>query len=146
MKANELMIGDYVGYLPTWENEDGTIQRDGNPNNPIICKVEMLGSSVAQLDNGEDNFDADDIELYPIPLTPEILKKNGFGYIENDGMELTHFYLGNRHSCRLGLHIGTNNKGDYWVNTNYNDIYGLKYVHELQHAFRLFKLEKDIVL
>lgn len=23
---------------------------------------------------------------------------------------------------------------------------GLKYVHELQHAFRLFKLEKDIVL
>lgn len=78
LHAKDLTVGDYVGYLPTWKNEDGTIQRDGNPNNPIICKVEMLGGSSAQLDNGEDNFDVDDIELYSIPLTPEILKKNGF--------------------------------------------------------------------
>lgn len=136
MKANELMVGDYVGFLPTWKNEDGTIQREGNPNNPIICKVEMLGSSGAQLDNGEDYFDADDIELYPIPITPEILEKNGFingefyaeSHIEDWQILSDCSHLAARHSSGWCLDIQC------------------EYVHELQHAFRLFKLEKDIVL
>lgn len=139
MKANELMIGDYVTFADC--------QKDKYPSIVKIWQINEAGDGFASIDGckAPEEIAIDD-EIVGIPITPEILKENGFGYIENDGMELSHYYLGNRNSCRLGLHIGTNNKGDYWVNTNYNDIYGLKYVHELQHAFRLFKLEKDIVL
>lgn len=127
MKSNELMLGDWVY---------DTILK-GN------TRVEMLSLFGIKGDFHENVYNENTFE--PIPITPKILKKNGFVYIEKTE-DITHYYLGGRNSCRLGLHIGTNNKGDYWVNTNYNDIYGLKYVHEPQHAFRLFKLEKDIVL
>lgn len=138
MKANELMIGDYVTFADC--------QNDKYPSIIKIWQINEDGESFASIDGGKavDEITIDD-EIVGIPITPKILKKNGFGYIEKTE-DITHYYLRNRNSCRLGLHIGTNNKGDYWVNTNYNDIYGLKYVHELQHAFRLFKLEKDIVL
>lgn len=135
LRSIDLMIGDWVQVT------------DACTGKSIPCKITSIWENeYVALDGDIDATDLPTDLLAPIPITPKILKKNGFGYIENDGMELSHYYLGNRNSCRLGLHIGTNKKGDYWVNTNYNDIYGLKYIHELQNAFRLFKLEKDIVL
>lgn len=129
MKANELMIGDWVQVTDACTGES------------IPCKITRIWENeYVALDGDIDATDLPTYLLAPIPITPKILKKNGFGYIEKTE-DITHYYLGNRNS-----YIGTNNKGDYSVNTNYNDIYGLKYVHELQHAFRLFKLEKDIVL
>lgn len=138
MKANELMIGDWVRRRWTCSDTGREVVKDFQ-----VAEVRKNGETLYVWSDSGNIGAVEKIE--PIPLTPEILKENGFGYVEKDE-EITHFYIGNRHSCRLGLHIGTNNKGDYWVNTNYNDIYGLKYVHELQHAFRLFKLEKEIVL
>lgn len=151
MKANELMVGDWVGYLPTWENEDGSIGREGNPNNPIICKVEMPGSSGAQLYNGEDNFDADDIELYPIPLTPEILEKNGF-----EKREVRILAGSKTHYCIVDdyFELAINEYTDSIWEVEYTNIEAhfplirnlVCYVHELQHALRLCEIDKEIEL
>lgn len=144
LRSIDLMIGDWVGYLPTWENEDGTIQRDGNPNNPIICKVEMLGDSSAQLNNGEDDFDADDIELYPIPLTPEILEKNGFTR-STQGIYRIKIKQGVQVRCTdefLTIIIFIQ-KAEKWRYYFFPHAY---FVHELQHALRLCGIDKEIEL
>lgn len=75
-----------------------------------------------------------DDEFEPIPLTPEILEKNGFE--ENCGrwynsealMEFEQYKDG---WCR------TINCGEY-------SVYFIKYVHQLQHALRLAGVEKEI--
>lgn len=138
MKANELMIGDWVRRHWACTDTGREVVKDFQ-----ITEIRKNGETLYAWGKSGNMGRVEELE--PIPITPKILEKNGFGDVENDGMELTHFYIRDRNSRRL-VHIGTNNKGIYWVNTNYNDIYGLKYVHELQHAFRLFKLEKDIVL
>ena len=107
MNANELMIGDWV-QVPSELN-----------------RYKMLRST----------FDMDEAILYePIPLTPEILKKNGFSvnYHEDD--------LCYAQSCGdvIGIHI-------YGTNGLMEEMY-FKYVHELQHALRLCGIEKEIIL
>ena len=89
-------------------------------------------------------------DLIPLPITHEILKKNGFGYIEKTVFAydtlLFHYYPGEEHICEnMDFHIGTNGQ-TYWLNVNGNTIRRLKYVHELQHALRLCGIEKEIVL
>lgn len=62
MKATDLMIGDYVKY----DNK--------------VCKVCTIEAQMLLLsfDGGERLTREDKVE--PIPLTPEILEKNGFHY------------------------------------------------------------------
>ena len=73
-------------------------------------------------------------DLEPIPLTPEILEKNGFSenYRAHD--------LSYAQSCGdvIGIHI-------YGTNGLMEEMY-FKYVHELQHALRLCGIEKEIKL
>lgn len=137
MKAEELMIGDWVycNYPSIKKNVRVDQIRRGGDDELKIVIVDVLPLV----------FTPEDID--PIPLTPEILEKNGFGYIKHDGEELTHFYPGEPQFCRdMDLHIGTDNKGHYWLNYRANDIYGLHSVHELQHAIPLCGIEKEIVL
>ena len=83
-------------------------------------------------------FDMDSAVLYkPIPLTPEILEKNGWektptGYV---------FYTdGKKYDNSLWYIFGSNT---FVVNTAE---FQIKYVHELQHALRLCGIEKEIEL
>ena len=137
MTTKELMVEDYItfsdvqndSYCPKLkvviiDKEDVYVSVDGDP------VVDMLDSK----------------DLAGIPLTPEILEKNGFGYIEKDE-NLSHYYLGEPHFCKdMNLHIGTDNTGRFWLNYYNNAIYGLRYVHQLQHAIRLCRIEKEIEL
>ena len=111
MKANELMIGDWV--LDT---------RTGTPLrvNPFMAELEVP-------------------EWQPIPLTPEILEKNG---LANDPYGC-HF----EEDEYMALEISIEEEGIYWT-INYNEygILKLKYVHELQHALRLCGINKEIEL
>lgn len=142
MKANELkvadlMVGDWVicyhpsrlksfekvsvGLLHTMqEQECGHIKEDS----PLFRIVE------------------------PVPLTPEILEKNGF--VKGDTMD-----LGDEIYCVKLFNIHYDNEErEFWVcnffesgyGTGINDIFQIKYVHELQHALRLCKVDKEIVL
>ena len=83
-------------------------------------------------------------EIVPIPITPEILEKNEF---KNDGKDKNMYYW-NWSIC--------NNCISYDKETGKIRIFHslgelvfvlpLRYVHEVQHALKLCKIEKKIVL
>lgn len=137
MKANELMIGDWVIIK-------------GHP-----CKVSYLAPfdigdiRLSVISNGYDGNPYLD-EIGPIPLTAEILEKNGFDEAyssdihkcyfrqkdNEDGMELydieVNIYSGNQNACHLEVkHFG--------MGTVKIKFY---HVHELQHALRLCGLNE----
>lgn len=111
MKATELMIGDWV------RNDLGETQQ-----------VAELHENWAML-SYNDTYPYDWLE--PIPITPEILEKNGFRDIDKG------------ENCD-GFDIYWRNGNDgYSINTQ--DLH-LHYVHELQHALRLCGIDKTIEL
>ena len=129
MKANELMIGDWVyceGH-PTPENVTiQTITKDG---------VWFNGSHY----EGATSYD----HIFPILLTPEILEKNGFVKQGFPGWEIY---------TEDFLILWRNDYPDVLDIRCFNAAYGsfhrshIGYVHELQHALRLCGIDKEIVL
>lgn len=102
MKANEIQIGDWIEWM-------------GNK-----CKVDLP----LLMTEYQDNIDGNNVK--PIPLTSEILEKNGFrdyfgyGYANNKGCYCEGFYMNNDFTIRVS-----------------NVSRKLNYVHELQHVLRL---------
>ena len=128
MKANELMIGNWVTgkkwkELPfkiTHINDSGKyyygITAEGSRVGPFLIE-----------------------ELQPIPLTSEILEKNGFTRFGTDYiLEGERFGLENPSDPRNYL-------DNYWLRVSIRAVH-IEYVHELQHALRLCKIEKEIEL
>lgn len=131
MKANELMIGDWVNSTIEGKGKVTRIERDGfiaitygNMPNAVVCKS---------------------YDLIPIPLTTEILQANGFDcsdeevvrYNFTDGDYQGHFSLRRMYS-------GNTPKG--WSFFAFNVLTIIDYVHELQHALKLCGIDKDIQL
>lgn len=92
-------------------------------------------------------------DLEPIPLTAEILEKNGWKDISDHtlkGCETFRLHLEQR-SFDYTL---TLKMRDYFRLDSYDDRvytlcevnFGFKYVHELQHALRLCGIDKEIIL
>jgi hypothetical protein len=88
--------------------------------------------------------------IKPIPITKELLEKNGF---EKEGViELYNLYAGIDH--RVTIHDDKeymNSNNEWYVHVDsedYSTIAGceLTYVHELQHILRLCKIDKEIVV
>lgn len=113
MKASDLMIGDWIMY----------------GDKP----VQVLQLTVDKVYKG----------FFPIPLTPEILKKNGFTK-EN---RLYYWIQEKDGKTTAGVY--------YWVDEEYINIAGYEddgvtiscpYVHTLQHALQLCGIEKEIIL
>jgi hypothetical protein len=78
-------------------------------------------------------------QFEPIPLTPEILEKNG----------LTNDYHGSyfEEDEHISLEISSSEYGIYWtINCHEYNILKLEYVHELQHALKLCGINKEIVV
>ncbi len=131
MKANELMIGDWVicnHYL----------------DKPFYNRF-GLGDFI----KGDYDF------CEPIPITPEILEKNGFKLKEEGKTYTMYVSVWNEISiisfaffketicgvdtlleCELGFAGGVNRIHHCHI----------KYVHQLQHALRMCGIEKEIVL
>ena len=132
MKANELMIGDLVYYSHT---EDGIA-----PYKEVICiKAEDLCRDACII---ETHYE-------PIPLSPEILEKNGF---EIRGKR-KYFLVPNDPSLAIKREpiIGANGNsfliGHFWErNKEFRWFAETDYVHELQHALRLCGIEHEITL
>lgn len=92
-----------------------------------------------------------EITFEPIPITPEILEKNGYSYIEtedawelipNNGFGICKDEDDNCFYFCLGIFDAFNCYSDI----TYHYITKVEYVHELQHALKLCKIEKEIVL
>lgn len=116
MKANELMIGDWVSY----NGKPCRITGIMPPYNVYISDHFPLAVVLAE-------------RCEPIPLTEEILEKNGFDYDEID--EEWH-----HKKCPLILFNPWNNDGAFVLST-YNSI-TFNHVHQLQHVLRLCGLNE----
>ena len=147
MNANELMIGD----LLKWKEQPGFNDEDRN----MVLRVKNIFDDAIKIDG---RFELYHISLFePIPLTPEILEKNGFGKVlDEDGTECYRYY--NRAAdgyIKISLYNGGD--GDWGIEIVnyekfddneivYNNSFIFLTVHKLQHALRLCGIEKEIVL
>jgi hypothetical protein len=143
MKAEDLMVGDRVLLFG---------------DKPV--KVDCIGNVEVYLsdENGID-WRVTYEHIKPIPLTPEILKKNGFrwtGSGDSTGMLSTPWgFDGIRYNIYVGLKKKTIEvhsahpelRTESWrkVNKVSLEVCGC-FVHELQHALRLCGIEKEIEL
>lgn len=133
MKAKELMIGDYIN------------------SSFGVCHVISIDKAGVTLVNKEkEEFDYDyldeDYWIQGIPLTAEILEKNGFekDIVSGD----TYFTLDDivlQNDFEFGFDFGRfyRDSEDGFVLVG---IITIKYVHELQRALRLCNIDKEIVL
>lgn len=125
MKANELMIGDWI-------------KLNNSPEYYKVYGIEIMSRGDAcRLKNDEYNTDSWCDRICPIPLTEDILKANGFkcrktnacprySLIDNIGHKLISFL---RDNTGYEIQVGGNRVR-------------LNYVHELQHALRLCGLNE----
>ena len=123
MKAKDLMIGDWVLF-------------DHNP-----VRVAILGAAKDSLGLavGDNVFGQPYNMIEPIPLTAEILEKNGFDMDDYT----VHFKEDEHYMLEL---VFEDDELKWTINCNEYTIMNFEYVHELQHALRLCKIDKEIVL
>lgn len=128
MKATDLMIGDLV-----YATKD----------NHTVLKVMTINGNTADCiwdENNEHDMNID--EFQPIPLTKEILEKNGFVFEPNVGYKFDD-YIGGIVICDV-----YNQKIS--VLYNYEVVFNCDYtgfcVHSLQHILRLCMIDKEIRL
>ena len=134
MKANELMIGDWVLY----DNQPHQIRQLGIfgenrdcEDYPAVCVGKPNGIGLILERN----------EIEPIPLTPEILEKNGWV----KGLYSFESYDNEELEC-LSLWVGKDGKNKWWWHVGVELVTPINHVHQLQHALRLCGIEKEIVL
>lgn len=92
----------------------------------------------------QEEFYIEQDELEPIPLTEEILEKNGIKRSSYDGKIYGKYFSEDEHG-RLEISV---NGDDIWWSINCEEYHILKlnFVHELQHALRLCGINKEIEL
>ena len=113
MKANEVMLGDWV-------------------YNEVPCYVTAIYPNGTMDCQGDDwAISTDRVE--PIPLTEEILEKNGFEKCKIPEIE----YIGWRLNEEFSVELNAVDDFDW------NDVH-IAYVHQLQHALRLCGIKKEI--
>lgn len=134
------MIGDWVLY-------------DGEPN--IITEVSEIIHGEATVCFVGNNYMANIDEIKPIPITSEILKRNGFGSLTDEMFSACETETYSNQELKIYLsHIGCEyNPVQLVVYMGYEPqervvlrMMPCQYVHELQHALRLCKIDKDIKL
>lgn len=118
MKANELMIGDWVKTGHLNYNKVQEIARDNSMQWYIsfACSATLFYA----------------YEFEPIPLTPEVLKKNGWERDEN--------FMNMKAADNINL-SWTDMYGESLFQNGYH-MYDCKYVHTLQHILRLYGLNE----
>ena len=140
INCSSISVGDWFqARMVKWDYDD----LDITPPMKIV-KIEKdcvrLGFS---LDDLEFEVFVDDLQ--PIPITAEVLEKNGLEYVD-DGNDAVIFLCCDMFWARLCV-------GDtFWQVGIHNEdrldavVCNVKHIHELQHALRLAKVGKEIVL
>lgn len=146
MKANELMIGDWVRIdePDKYAGATGQIQS-------LMYYREDDSAYFNVFIQGKFGYVSRDVrsdDIRPIHLTADILEKNGFENIGDDTYQLE------EKPCWFWVDFFRHTYGcEYDTSTyEYEDdehrlkLYGIPSVHELQHALRLCGIEKEIEL
>lgn len=124
MKANELMIGDWVRCC----------------TDPKPFRIEQI-DGVEEQAYGDDGFYVDISDLQPIPITEEILEKNEFQRMEhtdpwNGKINVQYMLEIGDMDCVIYVPEGKSLYAKHMLGERY-EIDNVKYVHELQHALRI---------
>ena len=138
--ANEFMIGDYVKFLGKVRKIKSIVGKDTG----IEISFEGKNPVAVSLD-----------EIEPIPLTPEILEKNGWKHEFDKTEYMVKYELAQKgKDCWMMWAIKEHNL-DIQKQDEKLNMYNLKvqrvcipcdYVHQLQHALRLCGIEKEIII
>ena len=147
MKVIDLMIGDWIH------------------NNYTNDNYQVWRTFFSQATNYGKRLDAtlEDVNIAPIPITPEILEKNGFEKEKETEHSCSYCtliptgYEKNSYTCKFTFYkepiMGVSTLFNCWgwvppQNGGVNDIHicNLKYLHQLQHALKLCEIEKEIKL
>ena len=135
MKASELMIWDWV------------LCPDSSREHIIYVQIDAIeeGGGCLLVTKQRSNWFVGVSEILPIPLTSEILEKNGFKRYEHSealwdvGVERLDeglFAVGIEDDCGVGLCVMPGEIMKFYC----------KYVHELQHILRLLGVKKEVIL
>lgn len=133
MDAKELMIGDWL-YI-----------EDANTKEKYYCRVKKIGTQFIFFDCDEVDVDGLSYDCcFPIPLTPEILEKNGFSYPKQSAWMKIDCPERQLWGC-------VHTDGAFWLYASGDcdkdeSFAEIRYVHELQHALKLCRIEKEIKL
>lgn len=136
MKANELMIGDWV-----------CTEHDAIPRQIDWIRTGEVGLLWNKVVTPP--------YLVPIPLTPEILEKNGFEKLGYEGWEFDSEEETRRDCPNYQIIWRRDYPSPHNTNLKITSFiagignfrsFNIKFVHELQHALRICKIEKEIVL
>lgn len=121
----DLMVGDWVYY---------------KDKKQMPCRVTSIVGNYIRFDDGTPQDWMVDVKNFtPIPLTAEILKKNGFEKVNGEYQD--EFY------CCDGLDLLIDDRLEPWCYTLFGVLeLPIRYVHILQHALRLAGIEKTIEL
>ena len=127
MTTKELMIGDWV--------LDKAVS-----DNPV--QIEQINEKNVHYKRGNGYMSAGVELLEPVLLTDAILKANGF----NREGGASYWHEGDRDACIL---YWSEDKEQLVIGSPCDDCMvkmNVRYVHELQHAFRLAGIDKEIKL
>ena len=140
LKISDLSVGDWVGV------------RCGTKINAF--KVEeirfnnIIHKYVALLNN--KSYGLPTPELHPIPITAEILEKNGWRILEKEVLGEDYEYEGGERVWddeNCSIEICEEKQGVFWYSwSNEYYMWRLEYVHQLQHLIRLAGVDKEINL
>ena len=145
MKADELQIGDWVYVSKNFTQKYHKIRELSNDDDTVLGGIYVNKYGV------ENNSVFSPNETEPIPITPEILEKNGFkrscqyNYIYKDD------YCKVRVSVVPKIKIDNIDLGEPAANVSIEGaLFDINMVmtaiHELQQALRLCGIEKEIIL
>lgn len=137
VNISNLMVGDWV-------------IRRGVPEEPMRLYDMKVLASIVYLDQDGRGVTEKLENIEAIPLTKEIMEKNGFNLYPE---ETNVFYLnaGYQHDLdTVCLYIGDIERPSIYGNDSLGEktyvVLHCKYVHELQHLLKLCKIEKEITL
>lgn len=121
------MIGDWVSY----KGKPHTV--NGIEDNHLYLK-NSNGCIIMALPD----------EINPIPITKDILTKNGFNLTDME--EFARLYFSDGRFVMRAMYDKDSGEQKGWGYFAFNVLTIVDYIHQLQHALRLCGIDKDIVL
>lgn len=135
MKATDLMIGDWVQNPLGWKAQVQSIRYV----NTIKDEWEWLVKIGINNETFQGNLSLNEIQT--IPLTPEILEKNGWEHFS--GSPYSVYQLKAQGGYYISLYSCIKGHFEIQISGLWFEIHS---VHELQHALRLCGIEKEVEL
>lgn len=139
IKAEDLRIGDLVIVNENCSLEQGTIGKVSEVRSTPLYKENEGSIGLKPISNDRWPYGVLCRNIDPIPLTPEILKKNGWKRISHKGLPWALF---RKKGCSVRIaYDSDDDKVPFSVGKGIQELKNINYVHELQHI--LWALGED---